>query len=305
MMKSRQWVGGQAVLEGVMMRYRDHMAIACRRSDNSISLVLEKRVPLSMRCSPLGWPILRGMVSFFESLIIGVRAINLSAAEALEGEGEQMQGWQTTLVVLLGLALGVGLFFILPTWLAGFLPVSLHPVVFNLAEGLIRLAIFLTYLYLVTRWGEMKRLFAYHGAEHKAVFCYEAGDLLEIGKAQQYSTHHPRCGTSFLLIVMVASILLFSLFGWVSLWQRIAVRLLMLPLVAGISYEAIRLTAGSRLQLLRLITLPGLWLQNLTTGEPDNGQVEVALCALKAVLEPEVVGKDHLCVTKPAVINNV
>ncbi len=300
-----QWVGGQAVIEGVMMRYRDRMAIACRRSDNGISLILEEKVPLSGRCPPLGWPILRGMVSFFESLVVGVRAINLSAAEALEGEGEQMQGWQTFLVVLLGLMLGVGLFFILPTWLAGFLPEYLHPVMLNLAEGLIRLAIFLTYLYLVTRWGEMKRLFGYHGAEHKAVFCYEAGDPLEIEKAQQYSTHHPRCGTSFLLIVMVLSILLFSFFGWVSLWQRITIRLLMLPLVAGISYEAIRLTASSRLRLLRPITLPGLWLQNLTTSEPDNSQVEVALCALKAVLESEEPEEETLRHSTSAVIDNV
>lgn len=304
-MTKPQLVGGQAVLEGVMMRCREHTAIACRRSDNSISLILEKRIPLSRRCPPLGWPILRGMVSFFESLIVGVRAINLSAAEALEGEGEQMQGWQTFLVVLLGLALGVGLFFILPTWLAGYLPAHLHSVVLNLAEGLLRLAIFLAYLYLVTRWSEMKRLFAYHGAEHKAVFCYEAGDPLEIGKAQQYSTHHPRCGTSFLLIVMVLSILLFSLFGWVSLWQRIVIRLLMLPLVAGISYEAIRLTASSPLPLLRLVTLPGLWLQNLTTSEPDNSQVEVALCALKAVLEPGAEGKNILCNSTPVVTSNV
>lgn len=300
-----QWVGGQAVLEGVMMRYCDRVAIACRRSDNSISLISEEKIPLARRFPLLGWPILRGMVSFFESLIIGVRALNLSAAEALEEEGEEMQGWQTFLVVLLGLALGVGLFFILPTWVAGFLPLHLHPVVLNLAEGLLRLAIFLVYLYLVTRWSEMKRFFAYHGAEHKAVFCYEAGAPLEVGEAQQYSTHHPRCGTSFLLIVMVLSILIFSLFGWVSLWQRIIIRLLMLPLVAGVSYEAIRLTARSSSPLLRLISLPGLWLQNLTTSEPDNGQVEVALCALKAVLERDISEKGAGGNSKPVVIDSV
>ncbi len=300
-----QLVGGQAVLEGVMMRYRDRVAIACRRGDNSISLISEEKIPLARRFPPLGWPILRGMVSFFESLIIGVRALNLSAAEVLEEEGEEMQGWQTFLVVLLGLALGVGLFFILPTWVAGFLPPHLHPIVLNLAEGLLRLAIFLAYLYLVTRWSEMKRFFAYHGAEHKAVFCYEAGVPLEVGEAQQYSTHHPRCGTSFLLIVMVLSILIFSFFGWVSLWQRIIIRLLMLPLVAGISYEAIRLTARSRSPLFQLISLPGLWLQNLTTSEPDNGQVEVALCALKAVLEPGASEKRAGSNSKPVVTDSV
>ncbi|HOA34678.1 MAG TPA: DUF1385 domain-containing protein [Bacillota bacterium] len=283
-----QWVGGQAVLEGVMMRHHDRMVVACRRGDNSISLIAEKKVPLSKRCPLLGWPILRGAVSFFESLILGVHAINLSAAEVLQEEGEEMQGWQTFLVVFLGLALGVGLFFILPTWLAGFLPQRLQPVLLNLAEGLIRLAIFLAYLLLITRWSEMKRFFAYHGAEHKAIFCYESGEPLDVWKAQQFSTRHPRCGTSFLLIVMVLSILLFSLFGWLPLWQRIAIRLLMLPLVAGLSYEVIRLTARSSLPLLRLLSLPGLWLQKLTTSEPDNGQVEVALCALKAVVDPDL-----------------
>ncbi len=304
-MKRQKWVGGQAVLEGVMMRYRDRMAIACRRGDNSISLISEKMDPLARRYPPLGWPILRGTVSFFESLILGVRALNLSAAEVLEEEGEEMQGWQTFLVVLLGLVLGVGLFFILPTWLAGFLPHHLHPVILNLAEGLLRLAIFLVYLYLVTRWGEMKRFFAYHGAEHKVVFCYEAGAPLDVGEAQQYSTHHPRCGTSFLLIVMVLSILIFSFFGWVSLWQRIIIRLLMLPLVAGISYEVIRLTANSNSPLFRLFALPGLWLQNLTTSEPDNGQVEVALCALKAVLEPDLLESGPGSSSKSVVINSV
>ena len=304
-MAGSQRVGGQAVLEGVMMRCCDWMAIACRRDDDSISLILENKVPLARRFSPLGWPILRGIVSFFESLFLGMHALNLSAAEVLEEEGEELKGWQTFIVVSLGLLLGVGLFFILPTWLAGFFPSYWHPVILNLGEGLIRLAIFLAYLYLVTRWGEMKRFFAYHGAEHKAVFCHEAGVPLEVGEAQRYSTHHPRCGTSFLLIVMVLSILVFSLFGWVSLWQRIIIRLLMLPLLAGISYEAIRLTARSRSPLLRILTLPGLWLQNLTTNEPDNGQVEVALCALKAVLEPHLWDGDAGGNSKTVVIRNV
>lgn len=287
-MKKAQLVGGQAVLEGVMMRHRDRMAIACRRGDNSIHLISEVVTPLARRFPALGWPILRGAVVFFESLITGVRALNLSAAEALQDEGEEMQGWHTFLVVLLGLGLGVALFFILPTYLAKLVPQSLHPIILNFVEGLIRLAIFLAYLFLVTRWGEMKRFFAYHGAEHKAIFCFEAGDPLQVERAQRYRTLHPRCGTSFLLIVMVMSILLFSFFGWPSLPQRIALRLLLLPLVAGLSYEVIRLTARSSSPLLQLLVAPGLWLQRLTTSEPDNGQVEVALCALKAVLEPEI-----------------
>lgn len=303
-MEKPQLVGGQAVLEGVMMRHHDRIAIACRRGDNSISLISEKTVPLASRFPILGWPILRGAVAFFESLIIGVRVLNLSAAEVLQEEGEEMQDWQAFLVVLLGLGLGIALFFVLPTYLAKLVPQHWHPVILNLVEGLIRLAIFLAYLFLVTRWSEMKRFFAYHGAEHKAIFCFEAGDPLQVESAQRYSTLHPRCGTSFLFIVMVLSILLFSLFGWPPLPQRIAIRLILLPLVAGISYEAIRLTARSSSPLLRLFTVPGLWLQRMTTNEPDNGQLEVALCALKAVLDPGR-GQDEYCGNSPGVSNNV
>lgn len=286
-MSKPQLVGGQAVLEGVMMRHRDRMAIACRRGDDSIGLISEITVPLAGRFPPLGWPVLRGAVIFFESLVIGVRALNLSAGEVLQDEGEQIQGWQSFLVVLLGLGLGVALFFIAPTYLAKLIPQHLHPVILNLVEGLIRLVIFLTYLFLVTRWSEMKRFFAYHGAEHKAIYCLESGEPLQVENAQRHSTLHPRCGTSFLLIVMILSILLFSLFGWPSLSQRIAIRLLLLPLVAGISYEAIRLTARSNSPLLHLLIVPGLWLQKMTTREPDRGQLEVALCALKAVLQAD------------------
>ena len=303
-MEKPRFVGGQAVLEGVMMRHHDRMAIACRRSDNSIGLISEQVTPIAARYPILGWPILRGAVAFVESLVTGVRALNLSAAEALHEEDEELQGWQSFLVVLLGLGLGVALFFILPTYLARLVPQSLPPLLLNLIEGLMRLAIFLVYLFLVTRWSEMKRVFGYHGAEHKAIFCFEAGEPLLVEKAQRYSTLHPRCGTSFLLIVMVLSILIFSFFGWPSLGQRIALRLLLLPLVAGISYEAIRLTARSSSPLLRLFVVPGLWLQRLTTSEPDNDQVEVALCALKAVLDPEGI-KEERRVVCPGGENNV
>lgn len=282
-MPTAKWVGGQAVLEGVMMRCQQDVAIAYRRGDSSIGLHREKITLLARRFPPLGWPLLRGAVVFFESLIIGVRALNISAASVLADEGEELKGWHTFLMVFLGLGLGVALFFILPTCLARFLP-PLHPVLFNLVEGVLRLAIFLGYLFLITRWGDVQRFFGYHGAEHKAIFCYEGNDPLEVEKARQYSTRHPRCGTSFILIVMVVSILLFSLFGWPPLWQRILIRLLLLPLVAGVSYEAIRLTARSRSPLARLIAAPGLWLQGMTTREPDDGQIEVALYALQAVL---------------------
>jgi uncharacterized protein YqhQ len=283
-MSTPQLVGGQAVLEGVMMRCGSRMAIACRRGDNTIGLHQEQLFPLAQRYPFLGWPFIRGAVSFLESLILGVRALNISASEALSEEGEELKGWHTFLMVFLGLALGVGLFFILPTFLVHFLP-PLPAVVRNLIEGFIRLTIFIVYMVLITRWGDVQRVFQYHGAEHKVIFCHEDQNSLQVDAIKGYSTRHPRCGTSFILIVMVISILLFSLFGWPSPWLRIVIRLALLPVIAGIAYEAIRLTSKSRSPLVRLIAVPGLWLQRLTTIEPDEGQIEVAVQALRAVLD--------------------
>jgi uncharacterized protein YqhQ len=290
-MAKQQWIGGQAVLEGVMMRCQDNIAIAFRRGDSSIGLYREKIIPAGKRFPLLGKPILRGAVAFFESFVIGVRALNISAAEVMAGEGEELKGWHTFLMVFLGLGLGIALFFVLPTCLAKFLP-PMPAAAKNLIEGAIRLTIFLSYLFVITRWGDVRRFFEYHGAEHKVIFGYENGEPLEIERIRPYATLHPRCGTSFILIVMVCSILLFSLFGWPPLPQRILIRLLLLPLVAGFSYEAIRVTAKYRSPLVRLIAAPGLWLQKMTTREPDDGQIEVALCALKAAIGVEDPGFD-------------
>lgn len=283
MNKKTQLVGGQAVLEGVMMRHSDRMAIACRRSDNTISIHQETLNLLAKRFTFLGWPVIRGVVAFIESLTLGVRALNISAAAALAEEGEELTGWHSFLMVVFGLGLGVSLFFVLPTYLVRFLP-AWPPLLLNMLEGLIRLTVFVVYIVMITRWGDVQRFFQYHGAEHKVIFGYENGDNLEADQCNVYSTRHPRCGTSFILTVMVVSIILFSFFGWPSLWQRIALRMLLLPLIAGISYELIRFSARSQSPLACILTAPGLWLQRLTTREPDEGQVEVALCALKAVL---------------------
>lgn len=279
-----QWIGGQAVIEGVMMRSRRMMAVAFRRGDNSIGVHCEKLAPLAERFAPLGWPVLRGIVLFVESLLLGIRALNISAARAFEQEGEELTGWHTALMVLLGLGLGVALFFVLPTILARLLP-PIHPVLLNLAEGLIRIIIFLAYIYLIARWKDVQRIFAYHGAEHKVISCYEDSSELSPANIRSYSTRHPRCGTSFILVVMIVSILLFSLFGWPELWQRILLRLALLPLVAGLSYEVVRFAARSRSLLAGLLTAPGIWIQKMTTREPDDQQVEVAISALGAVLE--------------------
>ncbi len=285
-MNNKHKVGGQAVLEGVMMRYQDRMAIACRREDDSISIHRETIKPLAKKYPPLGLPIIRGAVAFFEALILGVRALNISAAEALAEEEEEITAWHSFLTVVLGLGLGIGLFFILPTYLVRFLP-AWPPIWLNLTEGMVRLIIFISYIVIISRWGDIKRFFQYHGAEHKVIYGYENDRTFDLSYIDAFSTRHPRCGTSFILTVMVISIILFSFFGWPDLAQRIALRLLLLPVVAGLSYEAIRYSARSSSPLVKLMVAPGLWLQRLTTLEPDKSQLEVALSALKAVLEHE------------------
>lgn len=291
-MNKDQLIGGQAVLEGVMMRDRKSMVVACRDPEGTIKVVKQKISPLAERYPVLGWFFIRGIIAFFESLALGVRSLNISTEQALEAEGEEMSPVYSFISVFLGLALGVGLFFLLPTFLIRYLP-QLFPgladyyVLLNFFEGLLRIAIFVSYILLISLWDEIKGVFRYHGAEHKAINCYESGEALVAENAQKYSVQHPRCGTSFLLIVMIISILLFSFFGWPSLWQRFLIRLSLLPVIAGLSYEAIRWTAASRFKWAKYISYPGLLLQKLTTGEPHRQQLEVALTALKTLLGEE------------------
>ena len=281
-------IGGQAVIEGVMMRNRSRIAIAVRQPCGGIAVEKKDFFSFSDRFPVFKWPILRGMVAFIEALVLGVRSISVSAEHALDEEEEELKGWELPLTVAISLALGVGLFILLPTVLMNWLRQSADSaLLLNLGEGGLRLTIFLSYIFLISRWKEVGRVFEYHGAEHKAIACYEAGHSLTVDNTREYSPLHRRCGTSFLLIVMVTSILLFSFFGWPGVWQRILTRLALLPLVAGISYEAIKY-AGSRDNLLtRLLSQPGLWLQRLTTRPPRDDQVEVAISALEAVLPPE------------------
>lgn len=287
-MKQKQMVGGQAVIEGVMMRRGSRVGIAVRRSPEEIVVLQENFTSLAERYSFFKLPIFRGMLSFIEALVLGVRTLSRSADLALQEEEVELKGWELPLTVIFSLALGVALFILLPTFLIRLLTGSApayYPIFLNLLEGLIRLLIFVIYIFLISRWGEVERLFSYHGAEHKAVACFEAGQELTVENVRPFSRRHPRCGTSFILIVMLVSIVLFSFFGWPSLWQRVAIRLLLLPLVAGLSYEAIRWAGVSKSPLVRLVSAPGLWLQNLTTREPQDDQLEVGIKALKAVLD--------------------
>jgi len=272
-------------MEGVLMRSPEGLAIAVRRTDQSISITKRPLATAAKRSRLFKLPILRGAVALVETLTIGIDALMYSVNEAGDEE-VQLSKSALGLTVFLGIALAVGLFFLLPTVLARFIGANLlHPVLANLAEGALRLLIFIVYIAVIARMPDLARFFQYHGAEHKAIACYERGEELSVVNVKKYSTLHLRCGTSFLLVVMVVSILFFSLFGWPNIYVRLLLRIALLPLVAGLAYEVIKLGASSDSAFWRIPMWPGLMLQRLTTKEPDEGQVEVAIAALKAALE--------------------
>jgi uncharacterized protein YqhQ len=287
-------IGGQAVIEGVMMRTPTSVVIAVRRPDREIAIRREKLTPLKERFPPFKWPILRGIAVLVESLVWGLKALTSSASQAVEtNDGEspkEMGSFTIAITVLLSLALGIVLFVVIPVWLANL--VSERGIIFNAADGIIRLAIFLIYVLVISRSKYIARVFEYHGAEHKSIHTYEAGEELTEENALKYSPLHPRCGTAFLLTVMVVSILVFSIFGKpVSIFVRIGTRLALIPLIAGVSYEIIKLASKKQhSKLMRLVMLPGLWLQRLTTREPSKDQIQVAIRSLEEVLAMEAEG---------------
>lgn len=284
-MSERPLIGGQAVMEGVMMRSPHWTATAVRRPAGDILTSVQQLDSLLLRHRWLRAPVLRGVIVLYEALVIGMRALFFSANAAL-GEEEQLTSRQIGLSAAVGMALAVGVFFILPVLAARaldrFLPGA---VVYNLVEGAIRVSILIAYIGSIARLPDIARVYAYHGAEHKAVNTYEAGDPLEVAFVRRHSRFHPRCGTSFLLIVMIVAIIVFSFLGRPPLLLRIASRVVLIPLVAGISYEIIR--AGAKYRWFRPLVVPGMWLQRLTTREPDDAQMEVAVRALREVTERE------------------
>ncbi|MDI3535095.1 MAG: hypothetical protein PWQ82_1460 [Thermosediminibacterales bacterium] len=276
-------IGGQAVIEGVMMRSPKKTAIAVRKPDNSIFIYKEPTRSLSERFKFLKLPVLRGMLALIESLVVGIRALSFSAQQAGE-EGEELTTKDVIIAVVSAVVFGVGIFMILPTIVAKFIHgVLSNTVLLNLIEGVVRLSIFLLYVVMISRMKDIQRVFQYHGAEHKSIHCLEAEEELKVENVRKYSTLHPRCGTSFLLIVMLVSIMVFSFLGWPNLLLRIVSRLLLFPLVAGVSYEIIKYAGRSNSPFIKTINAPGLWLQKLTTREPDDSQIEVAIEALKEV----------------------
>jgi uncharacterized protein YqhQ len=289
-------VGGQAVLEGVMMCGVSTWAVAVRAPHGEIQVTSEPLVSWAKRNRILRWPVIRGIVALAESLKIGFRALAISAnAQLIEEEGEEPEpigGFTWTLTIILSLVLAVGLFFVVPVSATSLIKDQLgSAVLFWLVEGVLRTAIFIGYLAAISRLPDLRRVFEYHGAEHKTISCYEAGDRLTPARAEVYSRLHPRCGTSFLLIVMVLAIFVFAPIGLPAWYWLVLSRILGIPLIAGLSYEVIK-WAGKhrRKRWVRAVMWPGLMLQNLTTREPDREQLAVAIAALEAVLAVETPG---------------
>jgi len=295
--------GGQAVIEGVMMRGSRGMAVAVRRPDGGIEIHSE---PLTSRIYSTRWskmPFVRGLALLWDALGLGIRSLLFSAEVSVEDEEDvEFSGavaWGTVAIALL---LGIGIFFVLPLLIVGFLDRWIvSDLASNLVEGAIRLAIFLAYIIVVGRMGDIRRVFSYHGAEHKTINAYEDDAELTPASVARYTTLHPRCGTGFLLVVMVVSILVFSLLGRPSLIPRIISRVVLIPVIAGISYEIIRFGAahyGNR--LVRTVLYPSLALQRLTTNEPTSDMLEVAIVALKHVLAAEGL-MERSAVEEPAI----
>jgi len=286
-------VGGQAVLEGVMMRGVTTWAVAVRRPDGEIEVTRETLEPWARRHRVLRWPVVRGIVALAESLKIGFKALGISANAQLaaeEGEEEEeIGGLAWGLTIVFSLALAIGLFFVIPVGLTSLFKDQLgSAVLFWLVEGVLRTLIFLGYIVAISRLKDLRRVFEFHGAEHKTISCYEAEDELIPARATLYSRLHPRCGTSFLLIVMVLAIFVFAPIGLPAWYWLLASRILGVPLIAGLSYEVIKWAGRHRdKRWVRGVMWPGLMLQNLTTREPDESQLEVAIAALESVLEVE------------------
>jgi len=282
-------VGGQAILEGVMMRGVSTWAAAVRTPEGEIEITSEPVVSWAKRHRILRVPVLRGVVALAESLKIGFRALAFSANAQMDEDEEPIGGFTWGLTVALSLALAVGLFFVVPVGLTSLIKDQLgSAVLFWLVEGVVRTAIFIGYIAAISRLPDLRRVFEYHGAEHKTISCFEAGDELSPARAARYSRLHPRCGTSFLLIVMVLAIFVFAPLGLPEWYWLVLSRVLGIPLIAGLSYEVIKWAGRNRRKAwVRTLMWPGLMLQNLTTREPDHDQLAVAIASLEEVLAVE------------------
>lgn len=303
----QNYIGGQAVIEGVMMRGKKMYAMAVRTPDGTLAVEKKDIDDVFSRYKIFKYPIFRGIASFIQSLIIGTKIIMRSTQLAgLEEEtdenaepskfekalqkmfGDKLTDVLIYISVAVSLVFSIGLFFVLPVFIGSLLrPILPGTWALGIAEGLIRITIFLLYLFLVSRMKEIKRVFQYHGAEHKTINCFEHGEELTVENVKKYTRLHKRCGTSFLLIVMIISMVVFFFIRTDTIWLRLVSRILLVPFVAGISYEVIRWAGRSDSPVVKIVSAPGLCLQKITTAEPDGSQIEAAIAAMKGVLEEE------------------
>ena len=291
-MAKRFYYGGQAVIEGVMMRGQKAVVTAVRQSDGEMVIDTQPLPSIStgrMRRIPL----IRGVIALIEAMVLGIKSLLYSANVSMEKEGEKIPGGLVWGIVAGSLAFAVAFFFIAPLFLARLLdPYIQSSIIFHLIEGFIRLGFFIAYLRLITLAPDIKRVFAYHGAEHKAVNAYEAGVPLEVEAVKKYSTVHVRCGTSFLFAVLIIAIIVFAVIGRPSVQVMVLSRIALVPLIAALGYEVTYFGARhNKNSLVRAFLAPGLWLQELTTREPDDSQLEVALSALRKAVEIDGVGE--------------
>lgn len=304
----RTSIGGQALMEGILMRGPTKQAIVVRKPDGELEEKVEELHPVRKKYPILGLPFIRGTVNFIETMVDGVKALTYSASFLPEDEQEEpdkLDLWIEKhfpeekaekliigLSVALGIMLSVGLFILLPTILAGLFSKFIgNGILRNVIEGVLRIAIFLLYMWLVSKMKEIKRIWQYHGAEHKTIHCYEHGLPLTVENARVQTRLHPRCGTSFMFIVMIISILVFSLVKWSNVWMRMLMRIVLLPVVVGISYEIIKYAGRHDNWLTAILSAPGKALQHLTTAEPDDSMLECAIRSLELVI-PEEAGSD-------------
>jgi uncharacterized protein YqhQ len=277
--------GGQAVIEGVMIRGRTSMVTAVRRPNNEINVDVK---PLSSATSTIRRiPLVRGVVVLIEAMVLGIQSLMHSANISMEEEDVKLSKGAIMGMMLVSAVLVIALFFMAPLfltkWLNNYIPTSL---VFNIVEGVIRIAIFLVYLKAISYMNDIKRVFSYHGAEHKAVNAYEAGVPMEVDAIKSYSRAHVRCGTSFLFFVLVIAIIVFTFVGRQDMWLMVVSRIVLIPVIMGLGYELIYFGAKhTKNWLIKILLTPGLWLQSLTTGEPDDKQLEVAIAAMNKAVE--------------------
>lgn len=294
-------IGGQAVIEGIMMKNKDNYATAVRKPDGEIEVKKDSYVSMTEKVKFFALPFVRGVFSFADSMILGMRTLSFSASFFEDDEdsepgrfelwlnktfGEQVEKVLMGFVMVFSVVMAIGIFMVLPLLIAGLCRRVIHSeTVMAVLEGVIRIAIFVAYIKLISRMEDIRRTFMYHGAEHKCINCIEHGKTLTVEHVRESSKQHKRCGTSFLIIVMLISILFFMVIRVDTIWLRIISRIVLIPVIAGVSYEFLRIAGRSDSALVNLLSKPGMWMQNLTTKEPDDSMIEVAIAAVNAVFD--------------------